>query len=117
LRFSKKRFVKAVEKNIVTYTTGSSATAVLKSQSQKVGAIPVGNVFELWNLDKAGDVFPKTEQAPRLVNISEMITDDCAENRASAQALINFLTSSEGRTIFVKYGYPASGKGCRKHAP
>ncbi len=112
----KNGLLKAVEKNIVTHGASCSATAALINL-KKVDAILGWNVFEQWNPDKTESIFLKPEQVPRLAYIPAAITKNFAENRAGAQAFINFLTSPEGRAIFTKYGYPASEKDVRKFAP
>jgi len=112
----KNGLLKAVEKNIVTHGASCSATAALINL-KKVDAILGWNVFEQWNPDKTESIFLKPEQVPRLAYIPAAITKNFAENRAGAQAFINFLTSPEGQAIFTKYGYPASENDVRKFAP
>jgi molybdate transport system substrate-binding protein len=112
----KNGLLKAVEKNIVTHAASCSATAALINL-KKVDAIMGWNVFEQWNPEKTETIFLKPEQVPRLAYIPAAITKDYAENRAGAQAFIDFLISPEGRAIFSKYGYPASEKEVRKYAP
>jgi len=112
----KNGLLKAVEKNIVTHASSCAATASLLAM-EKVDAIMGWDVFSGWNPDKIETVFLKPDEVPRLAYIPAAITRDFASDRAGAQAFINFLTSSEGRAIFAKWGYIASEKAARKFAP
>lgn len=112
----KNGLLKAVEKNIVTHGASCSATAALINL-KKVDAILGWNVFEQWNPDKTESIFLRPDQVPRLAYIPAAITKTFAENRAGAQAFIDFLASPQGQAIFTKYGYPASEKEVRKFAP
>jgi ABC-type Fe3+ transport system substrate-binding protein len=40
-----------------------------------------------------------------------------AENRASAEAFLDFLASADGRAIWAKYGYFATPEDAKVHAP
>jgi molybdate transport system substrate-binding protein len=112
----KNGLLKAVEKNIVTHGASCSSTAALINL-KKVDAILGWNVFEQWNPDKTESIFLRPDQVPRLAYIPAAITKTFAENRAGAQAFIDFLASPQGQAIFTKYGYPASEKEVRKFAP
>jgi molybdate transport system substrate-binding protein len=103
-----------VKPNIVTHAESCSKTATLVAL-KSVDAIIGWRVFAEWH-DTIDVVYLEPEQVPRLSYIPGAIST-YAEDRASAAAFLEFLTSARGQGIFKKHGYLASEEEARELAP
>jgi molybdate transport system substrate-binding protein len=104
-----------VSKNIVVHAKSCEDTATLISL-KSVDAVIGWDVFQHWDPDKIEVVYLPPEQLPRIAYIPGAVvkfTGD-AEN---ARRFLDFLTSSEGQSIFQKWGYITSEEEAREFAP
>jgi molybdate transport system substrate-binding protein len=105
----------SVKPNIVTYASSCSNTAALVV-TKSVDAIVGWHVFYNWTPDKVDIVYIKPEQIPKIAYIPIGITK-YADDPSSAQKLIDYLLSPEGKTVFSKYGYFSTLEEAKKLAP
>jgi molybdate transport system substrate-binding protein len=105
----------SVKPNLVTYASSCSNTAALVV-TKSVDAIIGWHVFYNWTPDKVDIVYIKPEQIPKIAYIPIGITK-YADDPASAQKLIDYLLSPEGKAVFSKYGYFSTLEEAKKLAP
>lgn len=105
----------SVRPNIVTYASSCSNTATLVV-TKSVDAIIGWHVFYYWTPDKVDIVYLKPEQIPKIAYIPIGITK-YADDPSSAQKLIDYILSPEGKAVFAKYGYFATLEDAKKLAP
>lgn len=105
----------SVRPNIVTYASSCSNTATLVV-TKSVDAIIGWHVFYNWTPDKVDIVYLKPEQIPKIAYIPIGITK-YADDPSSAQKLIDYILSPEGKAVFAKYGYFATLEDAKKLAP
>lgn len=102
-----KKFTKeekdAFKKNLINYTGSCEKTATAISLKQ-ADAVIGWSVFEHWDPDRIQTVPLDPAKIPRVGYIPIAISK-VTKNREAAQRFIDFLQSSEGRAIFVKYHY------------
>jgi len=94
---------KEIEKNIVTYAKSCEDLASILMLGQ-VDAIIGWTVFKSWHPGKMDIVRLRPEQIPKIGYIPIGVTK-FAKDVKSAQAFIDFITSSQGGKIFKSYGY------------
>lgn len=111
----RKGILREVEKNIVTHAPSCSATAALLVL-KKIDAVIGWRVFSEWNPDKIEAVFLKQDEMPRLAYIPVAVSH-YSRDKGTAQRFIDFLTSSEGKAIYAKWGYIAREEEARQYAP
>ena len=105
----------SVKPNLVTYASSCSNTAALVV-TKSVDAIIGWHVFYNWTPDKVDTVYIKPEQIPKIAYVPIGITK-YAEDSSSAQKLIDYLLSAEGKAVFSKYGYFSTLEEAKKLAP
>ena len=74
------------------------------------------HVFKDWTPDKVDIVWITPSKIPKISYIAGAVSV-FAENRASAEAFLDFLASGDGRVIWAKYGYFATPEDAKVHAP
>ena len=104
-----------VYKNIVTQAASCDNTATLISL-KSVDAVMGWGVFHNWDPKNIDTVYLKPEQITRLAYIPAAIST-FAKEKETAEAFINFLTSTAGQDIFKKWGYDVTEAEARKYAP
>lgn len=100
---------------IKTYADSCERTATLIAL-KAVDAIIGWSVFASWNPDSTDVVYLAPGQVPRVAYIPAALST-YAQDRDSAQEFIDFLTSEQGRAIFVKYGYQVTEQDALAFAP
>lgn len=105
----------SVSKNIVVHAQSCDATAAL-IPAKAVDAIIGWHVFKDWTPDKVDIVWITPSKIPKISYIAGAVSV-FAENRASAEAFLDFLASSDARVIWAKYGYFATLEDAKVHAP
>lgn len=93
----------AFRKNLVNYTESCEKTATAISLKM-VDAVIGWQVFEHWDPQRIETVPLPKEQIPRIAYIPIAVSK-LTQNRAAAQAFIDFLTGPEGRAVFAKHNY------------
>jgi molybdate transport system substrate-binding protein len=111
----KGRLLEEVQKNIVTHASSCSETASLVVM-KKVDAVLGWDVFSRWNPGKIETVFLNPHEIPRIAYIPAAVST-YAKDKDSAKRFIDFLISSEGQKIFVKWGYMTTEEEARRFAP
>ena len=104
-----------VEPNVVVHAESCSKTAALIAM-KRVDAILGWRVFSKWNPDAIQAVPIAPDRIPRLAYVPAGICTS-SKNPERAEKFVEFLTSSEGRQIFAKWGYLASEDEARRFAP
>lgn len=104
-----------VSKNIVVYAQSCDATAAL-IPARAVDAIIGWHVFEAWTPDKADIVWITPGKVPKISYIAGAVSA-FVEDRSSAEAFLDFLTSNDAQAIWAKYGYFATEQEAKMHAP
>jgi molybdate transport system substrate-binding protein len=104
-----------VYKNVITNAESCDKTATLLSL-KSVDAVIGWDVFHHWDPDNIDTVYLKPDQMPRIAYIPAAVST-FTKDRASANAFIDFLVSSAGQDIFMKWGYITSETEARKFAP
>ena len=105
----------SVKPNIVTYASSCSNVATLVV-TKAVDAVIGWHVFYNWTPDKVDIIYLKPEQIPKIAYVCIGITK-YADDPTSAQKLIDYLLSSEGKAVFTKYGYFSTLEEAKKLAP
>lgn len=105
----------SISKNIVVYAQSCDATAALIPE-KAVDAIVGWHVFQAWTPDKADIIWITPNRIPKISYIAGALSV-FAENKASAEAFLDFLASSDGRAIWAKYGYFVTLEDAKAHAP
>jgi molybdate transport system substrate-binding protein len=96
----------AFKKNLANYTESCEKTAT--AISLKMADAVIGwRVFQYWDPERIETIPLPVDQIPRVGYIPIAISK-FAENRAAAQAFIDFLSGPEGQAIFAKYHYFAT---------
>lgn len=114
--FERNGIFSSIKGNIVTHAASCSDVASLIAL-QKVDAVIGWDVFASWNPTRIDTVALSSAELPRLAYIPAALTRDFCQNRAGAQAFLDYLVSPEGRAIFAKWGYITNESEARKHAP
>jgi molybdate transport system substrate-binding protein len=104
-----------ISPNIVVNAESCSKVASLVSL-KSVDAVIGWDVFQYWDPDNIDVVYLSPGQLPRIAYIPGAVTR-YAEDAASAQRFLDFLTSPRGQSIFQKWGYITSESEARKLAP
>jgi molybdate transport system substrate-binding protein len=104
-----------VSKNIAVYAQSCDATAAL-IPAKAVDAIVGWHVFQAWTPDKADIVWIAPSNIPRISFIAGAVSS-FVEDRRSAEAFLDFLTSNDAQTIWARYGYFANESDAKLHAP
>ena len=99
---------------VKTYADSCEKTATL-IVLKAVDAVIGWSVFASWNPDSTDVVYLKASEIPRLAYIPGAIST-FAQDKASAQKFLDFLTSKDGQAIFLKYGYQVSESEAKKFA-
>jgi molybdate transport system substrate-binding protein len=99
----------------VTYASSCSNVAALVV-TKAVDAVIGWHVFYNWTPDKVDIIYLKPEQIPKIAYVCIGITK-YADDPTSAQKLIDYLLSSEGKAVFTKYGYFSTLEEAKKLAP
>ena len=96
----------AFKKNLANYTESCEKTAT--AISLKMADAVIGwRVFQYWDPERIETIPLPVDQIPRVGYIPIAIAK-FSEDRAAAQAFIDFLTGPEGQAIFAKYHYFAT---------
>lgn len=91
------------KKNLVNYTESCEKTANVISL-KAVDAVIGWDVFQYWDPERIVAIPLKPNEIPRIGYISIAISK-FTQDRNIAQHFIDFLTSSQGKTLFRKYYY------------
>jgi molybdate transport system substrate-binding protein len=89
--------------NLVNYTESCEKTATAISL-KAVDAVIGWRVFQYWDPERIETIYLKPDEIPRVGYISIAISK-FTQDKARAQKIIDFLVSSDGKTIFKKYHY------------
>ena len=111
----KNGLVQGVAPNVVTLAPDVTALETLVAM-KKVDAIIGWDVVPRWNPGKVEAVYLKPDQVARLAYVPAAVATH-ARDPENARRFIAFLSSGQGRELFVKRGYAASETEVRKHAP
>ncbi len=104
-----------VSKNVVVHTESCSKTAAVVSL-KKVDAVLGWRVFAAWNPRRIEAVPIDPGMVPRLGYVPAAICRG-APNPGGVRRFLAFLAGPEGQHIFAKWGYLATKREARKHAP
>ncbi len=91
------------KKNLVNYTESCEKTATVISL-KAVDAVLGWEVFQYWDPERIETIYLKPEEIPRIGYIPIAISK-FAQDKVPAQKFIDFLLSSQGKSIFRKYHY------------
>jgi molybdate transport system substrate-binding protein len=94
---------KNFKRNLVNYTESCEKTANVISL-KAVDAVMGWRVFQYWDPERIQTVYLKPEEIVRIGYIPIAVSR-FTKNRKVAEEFIDFLLSSEGKTIFKKYQY------------
>ena len=97
--FEKEKF----KKNLVSYTESCEKTANVISL-KAVDAVLGWEVFQYWDPERIETIFLKSEEISRIGSIPIAVSK-FTQDKALAQKFIDFLLSSDGKTVFRKYHY------------
>jgi len=104
-----------VSRNIVVYAQSCDATAGL-IPAGAVDAIIGWHVFRDWTPDKSDIIWISPSKIPKIAYIAGAVST-FAKHRPSAEWFLDFLASRDGQAIWAKYGYFATERDARIHAP
>jgi len=104
----------AFKKNLVNYTESCEKTANVISL-KAVDAVMGWRVFQYWDPERIETVYLKPEEIVRIGYIPIAVSR-FTKNRKVAEEFIDFLLSSEGKTIFKKYQYLMDPQEARRFA-
>ncbi len=104
-----------VNRNIVVYAQSCDATAAL-IPTRAVDAIIGWHVFQAWTPDKADIVWIAPSKIPKISYVAGAVSA-FSEDRISAEAFLDFLASKEVQLIWARYGYFATERDAKMHAP
>jgi len=104
-----------VSRNIIVYAQSCDATAAL-IPAKAVDAIIGWHVFQAWTPDKADIVWITPSKIPKIAYIAGAVSV-FVEDRSSADAFLDFLSSKDVQEIWTKYGYFATEQDAKMHAP
>lgn len=93
----------ALRKNLVNYTESCEKTANVISL-KAVDAVLGWSVFQYWDPERIETIYLKPDEIPR-IGYTPMAISKFTRNRALAQQFIDYLLSSEGKSIFRKFNY------------
>lgn len=91
------------KKNLVNYTESCEKTATVISL-KAVDAVLGWRVFQYWDPERIETIYLKPEETPRIGYIPIAISK-FTQDKVLAQKFIDFLLSSQGKSIFRKYHY------------
>jgi molybdate transport system substrate-binding protein len=103
-----------VRPNIVTHAESCEKAAQLVSL-KAIDAILGWEVFQHWDPDNIETVYLPPEQVTRIGYIPAAVAKSTDE-RALAEAFIEFLVSDEGRAIYRRWSYLTTVEEARRHA-
>ena len=92
-----------LKKNLVNYTESCEKTANAISL-KAVDAVLGWRVFQYWDPERIETIYLKPEEIPRIGYIPIAISK-FTQDKMLAQKFIDFLVSSQGKSIFRKYHY------------
>ena len=98
--------------NLVSYTESCEKTATAISL-KAVEAVIGWEVFQYWDPERIETIYLKPEEIPRIGYIPIAISK-FTQDKISAQKFIDFLLSSQGKTIFRKYHYSMDPQEARR---
>ena len=104
----------AFKKNLVNYTESCEKTANVISL-KAVDAVMGWRVFQYWDPERIETVYLKPGEIVRIGYIPIAVSR-FTKNRKVAEEFIDFLLSSEGKTIFKKYQYLMDPQEARRFA-
>ena len=104
----------AVRPNIVTHAESCEKAAQLVSL-KAVDAILGWEVFQHWDPENIETVYLPPEQVTRIGYIPAAVAKS-SDERALAEAFIDFLVSDEGRAFYEKWSYLTTVEQARRHA-
>jgi molybdate transport system substrate-binding protein len=102
------------KRNLVNYTESCEKTANVISL-KAVDAVMGWRVFQYWDPERIETVYLKPEEIVRIGYIPIAVSR-FTKNRKGAETFIDFLLSSEGKTIFKKYRYLMDPEEARRFA-
>ena len=102
------------KRNLVNYTESCEKTANIISL-KAVDAVMGWRVFQYWDPERIETVYLKPEEIVRIGYIPIAVSR-FTKNRKGAETFIDFLLSSEGKTIFKKYRYLMDPEEARRFA-
>ena len=105
---------KNFKRNLVNYTESCEKTANVISL-KAVDAVMGWRVFQYWDPERIETVYLKPEEIVRIGYIPIAVSR-FTKNRKVAEEFIDFLLSSEGKTIFKKYQYLMNPEEARRFA-
>jgi molybdate transport system substrate-binding protein len=105
---------KNFKRNLVNYTESCEKTANVISL-KAVDAVMGWRVFQYWDPERIETVYLKPEEIVRIGYIPIAVSR-FTKNRKVAEEFIDFLLSSEGKTIFKKYQYLMDPQEARRFA-
>ena len=91
------------KKNLVNYTESCEKTANVISL-KAVDAVIGWRVFQYWDPERIETIYLKPDEIPRVGYISIAISK-FTEDKILSQKFIDFILSTQGKTIFRKYHY------------
>ncbi len=94
---------KQFRRNLVTYAESCEKTANMIALKAVDGVLG-WSVFQNWNPDRIATVYLKPDEVPR-IGYLPIAVSTFTNDRRSAQRLIDFLESPQGKMIFRKHGY------------
>jgi molybdate transport system substrate-binding protein len=100
---------------IITQADSCDKTATLIAL-RSVDAVLGWDVFHDWNPDLIDTIYLQPEQLPRLAYIPAALST-YTRNREMAQSFIDYLVTTEGQSIFKKWGYNVTEDEARQFAP
>jgi molybdate transport system substrate-binding protein len=92
-----------LRKNLINYTESCEKTANVISL-KAVDAVIGWRVFQYWDPERIETIYVKPEEIPRIGYIPITISK-FTQNKDLAQKFVDFLFSTDGKTIFRKYHY------------
>lgn len=92
-----------LKKNLVNYTESCEKTANAVSL-KAVDAVIGWRVFQYWDPERIETIYLRPEEIPRIGYIPIVIAK-FTQDKTLAQKFIDFLISSQGKSIFRKYHY------------
>lgn len=105
---------KNFKRNLVNYTESCEKTANVISL-KAVDAVMGWRVFQYWDPERIETVYLKPQEIVRIGTIPIAVSR-FTKNRKAAETFIDFLLSSEGKTIFKKYQYLMDPEEARRFA-
>jgi molybdate transport system substrate-binding protein len=116
--------VEMLEANGILDQVRPNLRGLVESCAKAAAMIPLNMVdvvigwreFAAWHPETMDAVIPGPDEIPRLGTIPAAMLDN-AKNPQGAEAFITFLASSEGQSIFQRWGYLTDESRARQFAP